>query len=148
MPDPAVSRWKQNGLAAFWREPKSDHWNLTADDECCRSLIELIDLMQNAQWSSRAQVSLTMPDRTANGDVAGAKFAKSIEICYPKDQVGREHWEIRSDQNLSLEIGFDRLFELRSVVNDIRVGNGDYSIGSDANPLWVWWWVNSPNDGG
>lgn len=104
-------------------------------------MVELLGLMENARWSSKVIVELTALTATANGDGANFHFAKTAILAFPKGRVPDMHWKLTNNEQLSLEIGLQRLIEFRSAIVDIRDGNGDYSVGDESAGLWVWWWI-------
>ena len=102
--------------------------------------------MQNSKWSSSATIELFVASRTANCSDGDLKLAQSLSLSHPKDRVAPDHWQL-GGRNLFLEVGSDRLGELLAAVEDIAEGNGDYSIGLESCPLWVWWWVEGAENG-
>lgn len=142
MPDPNVDRWRQRGRIAMWTEPNSSAWNFCADATGCDSLISLLQLMENAEWSSKASLKLSRPKMTASGDPAQIRFANNMTIAYPKGRVAEDHWGLAGKREPTLKFGLQGLQEFKSAINDIKVGKGDYSIGESPNELWIWWWVD------
>lgn len=145
MSDPKVDRWKQRGRICVWKH-KQRHvdWNLSADEVGCEALLALITLMETSRCPSRKTLSLVKPQNTATG-VNGwgrASFASQFILKYPKSQVPETHWEIVEDGSIvTLAVGLSQLHRLRVAILDMKNGGGDYSIGSDQAPLWIWWFV-------
>ena len=148
MGDPNVERWRQRGTIAMWmnrRDPRRSEWNIAADDAACDGLLQLFDLMENGEWSSKKELRLTKPVKTPDhGGDFPFRSAKQLTIKYPKDRVSNNHWQFTENgRKLLLEIGLTRLQELREAITDMKTGGGDYLIGDrDNNPLWIWWWIN------
>ena len=130
----------------MWRNEECSFWNLSANADGCRSLIELLTLMANAKWSSSAKIAITAPAQTANGPATDSTFPESFTLSHPKDRVVPDHWQF-SEKNPILELGCDRLKEMLAAVQDIADGIGDYSIGLESCPLWVWWWIEGAENG-
>lgn len=139
--DIIVDRWKQQGVICCW---KSDgKWNLTADDNGCLALIDLINRMNAATWGSKKEIKISSVQVLAN-DHPGSKprFASSLIIKCIKGNECADHWRLEErDAHLYLEVGNYWLTELLNVAHDIKNGGGDYHIGKKPS-LWVWWYVN------
>ncbi len=150
MGDPYVVRWRQRGDVSMWqnKDPRDPHWNLTADDPGCDALLDLLDRMERGQWPSNKQILLRKPVITADhgGDMP-FQSATHLTIKYPKERVPDDHWVLREEcRQLFLEIGLSSLRELRDAVVDLKNGGGDYMIGHDDSPLWIWWYVDRHGD--
>jgi hypothetical protein len=145
MSDPNVDRWRQKGCVSVWKH-KQRHvdWNITGDDAGCEALLDLLGRMKNASWPSRKVITLYEPRRTASGvPELAATFASELALKYPKSAVTDDYWSLEeTESGLQVVMGLSRLMELCAAVADIRNGHGDYSIGNDDGPLWVWWFCN------
>ena len=145
MGDPNVERWRQRGTIAMWmNRHRHREWNIVADDDACDGLVQLLDLMEIGEWSSKRELRLTKPVKTPDhGGVFPFRSATQLTIKYPKDRVPDDHWHFtENDRQLLLEIGLTRLQEMRDAIKDMKKGGGDYCIGDqDSNPLWIWWWI-------
>lgn len=131
------------------RNPRDRHWNLTADGPGCDALLDLLDRMEGGQWPSKKQILLRKPVITADhgGDMR-FRSATHLTIKYPKERVPDDHWDLREeDRQLLLEVGLSSLRELREAVTDLNNGGGDYTIGSDESPLWIWWYCDDLGSG-
>ena len=151
MGDLDVARWRQRGAVSMWknRDPRNPHWNLTADERGCAALLDLLDRMEGGQWSSKKRMSLRKPVITADhGGDRPFRSARHLTIKYPKDRVPDDHWDLREEKRqLLLEVGLLSLRELREAVVDLKSGGGDYAIGGDYSPLWIWWYCDDPDAG-
>jgi hypothetical protein len=157
MPDPTVARWKLRGRVCLWRYrtlgPRWHGWHLAADTEGCASLLELLDLMQRARFSSRATLPLTEPPEAVldvpNRDTYDARPATSWTLIHPKRVTEPRTWELSSSGTaVTLRFGSDYFPVLRKAIVDLSERTGDYAIGTerpDATWIWVWWW--SPHAG-
>ena len=145
MSDPTVDRWKQKGQVALWRlRPRRERfeWHLAADNEACRALAELIELMKAARWPSQKAIVLAHPERTATcgPNDRPPKFAAKLCLKYAKDSGDDELWEFTVDESLvRLVLGRVYIDEFARAVDDMSQGRGDYAIGPKRD-LWIWWW--------
>ena len=147
MADPKVEHWRQRGTICMWQSRRpAGAWNLTASDAACDALCELLDLMRDAQWSSKKELELKKAKVTAGHEGEPHRSATQLTIKYPKDRVPDDHWALQEQETtrkLLLEVGAARLQELRDAVTDLKTGGGDYSIGGDQARLWIWWFLDS-----
>ena len=146
MSDPHVDKWKPRGTVSMWLNrllQKFDGWNITADDVACDALLELFDRMENAKWPAKKRMPLVKLRVTADhGGRHRFRSATHLTIKYPKDRVADEQWTLEErDRELFLSVGLSRLRELRDAIVDMKQGGGDYCIGGDEHPLWIWWFV-------
>ena len=151
MPDPKVAKWKQKGCVYVWhyRDNLRNHpgWHMTADNDGCDALLELFDLMQHAEYSSRATVKLSEPhplDVSITNPGSRWYHAHSLEIRYPKDRMDERTWTLAEERGaITLIVGKENLQELRECIADVQQGGGDYALGPDDNSgdmeLWFWW---------
>lgn len=146
MSEPSVDAWRPRGVVSLWgKKHRRRDWNLTADDAGCDALIELCERMAAGRRPSKQRLPLVRPSITADdGGARPFSAASHWTIQYPKKAVAADHWEL-TDQNAEvlLVVGAARLEELRQAVVDLRGGGGDYRIGGDESPLWIWWYVES-----
>src|SRR5689334_12964068 len=141
MSDPKVDRWKHRGRLSVWKHKFGDtRWNLAADQVACDSMLELFELLKNSRWPSRKSLKLVRPKRTATRvPEYRATFAQRLIVKYPKSEVDDDFWAIEvSESIVTLVVGTSRLQELRDAILDMKNGGGDYTIGSDDFPLWIW----------
>lgn len=62
--DNLIEKYKHTGLLSVWRFPNSKNFkglNITFDDTARNSLIELIQLMLDSQWTSKKSISSKAP---------------------------------------------------------------------------------------
>jgi hypothetical protein len=146
MSDPLVNKWRMKGRASLWKNPRKTEkpWNFSADDRGAESLAELLQLMISAEDSSTASIPLNRPDVTADwGLGVRLTFAQHLTIHSRRNPELPEQWGLSgSPHAVNLEMGPSRVAELAKAVGDLRKGGGDYRIGMDETPLWIWWWVD------
>lgn len=152
MSDPQVDKWKQTGTVYCWRYRDNARnypgWNIAADKEGCAELLSLIDLMEAAPYSSSKTIRLTPPTddvlSVPNNRLGEARWtaARSLSLRYPKGKVEPDHWDLeREGDTLTLSIGEAKLRELRSGVEDMMAGEGDWGIGESDEEILFFWWV-------
>lgn len=144
MSDPNVDRWHRQGRVCMWKHwQRHTDWNLAADEIACDALLDLLDRMENAKWPSQKSLHLVQTTMTATGGAERkAKFAKELTVKYRKGIVPDDFWELSdTDGVVTLVMGLTHLRALRDAVADMKKGGGDYSIGDDGAPLWVWWFL-------
>jgi hypothetical protein len=143
MGDPQVERWQQRGTIFMWQDknPSYPEWNITADDNACDALLDLFDRMENGLYSSKKELRLTVPVKTAHA-LRPFRTGTHLTIKYPKGRIEDDHWVLEQNgQRLVLNVGLERLRELRDAIVDMKEGGGDYLIGGDQARMWIWWFV-------
>ncbi len=126
----------------MWRHPqKYKDWNLAADEIACDALLDLLDRMENAKWPSQMSLRLAKTSMTATGGAdRKARFAREFTLKYRKGIVPDDCWELSDmDGVVTLVLGLTHLRAFRDAVADMKNGGGDYCIGDDDAPVWVWW---------
>jgi hypothetical protein len=150
MSDPNISKWKHRGKSYLWRYKENTKnypgWHFSADEISCSAFIDLFNLMDVATYSGNCKISITPPNdallsipNNLNGN-ARYETAKQLVIKY--DPLKQVLWNItHNDSTVFIDIGKKYLLEFRKGIEDIKQGQGDYSIGpiADENRLWFWW---------
>ena len=148
MSDPNVDRWSQLGVVYLWKNkhPRMHEWAIMADDRACDSILDLLARMENAQWPSKRTLFVAKPTRPPDhGGDYKYRGATEWTIVYRKGTVSNDHWLLEErGQGILLSVGLSRLRELRDAMIDMKRGGGDYSIGDDETPLWIWWYIQQP----
>jgi hypothetical protein len=151
MSDLNVDKWKQVGHLYLWRYKEGlrnyPGWNVTADSLGSDSLIDLLDRMIDAQFSSQQMVHLSKPTDAhlviPNNGAASWKHASKLIISFPKERVSLDHWHLSIDgDKVILTLGLSNMREFRDAILDLKQGGGDYSIGTIAPEdqwLAIWW---------
>ena len=156
MSDPAVDRWKPTGKIYFWIFPEDARnypgWNCHVDRDGCNSVIELLDLMIAAPWSSSRTVTLTTTDpeiarRAGEGSIWHG--AKQLRIVHPQAQVTETSWEWSgSFFTPALTLGREKLVDLRTGYQRVASGDWDFCVhaddqqvhGIDRSKMSIWFW--------
>jgi hypothetical protein len=135
---------KQRGRISLWEhQQRHTDWNLAADDVACDGLLELLDLMKGGKWPSQKALIVVKAERTATeAPDRPALFATELILKFRKGEVADDFWQLESTgTSVKLSVGLSRLEQLGAAVADMKNGGGDYAIGSEESPLWVWWFV-------
>lgn len=142
MSDALVDRWKQRGKIALWRvkERPNKGWNFSGDAEGRSALVELLALMESARFGSRKTLTLVKVETTPDhGGVYTNRFAQVLVISHPKDRVPADHWALtHAEGEVKLELGSEWLAHLREEIAQLTKTHGDFAIGGDDAPLWLW----------
>lgn len=145
--DQSVERWKQAGRIAVWMNPrtKDEHWNLTSDPLGATSLLELLDLIEAAEFPVRRTLKVTKPNFTPDhGGRWKVRVADCLRLVHNRVEFEANRFNLLAfePKKLQLELGAAWLGEFRKAIEDIVQGGGDYSIGNrrkGSDELWVWW---------
>jgi hypothetical protein len=122
-------------------------WNFTVDKIASASLLELLDLMKNCEWSSSKEIEISNPTenqiKVPNNQKGSAKW-KTVSklILSSKKNTDKELWKvIEKETAIEIQFGENKLIELEKAINGIPKGIGDFAITSDSeeNILYLWW---------
>jgi hypothetical protein len=146
--DPLIEKYKSYGSVYIWqyreKNPKRRHWNLTADEDGCSSLIELLELMQNSRFSSKKLFKTTSPtnQQISIPNNRNPEWHSKPALSLRSLKENNCGWMLTA-KNDSLEIVFckEKLSELMEAIVKIKGGDGDFAISddNDNNVLYFWW---------
>ena len=146
MSNSIVDKLRVEGEIAVWSygdQKNYEGWHISCDDLGANFLLDLIDAMLVAQYPSKKIINLSTNRQLAMAPGVSRKprFAKSLALIFSREN-NSQYWEfVTVDKNIFLSLGVETITTLRKGIEDIKKGNGDYSIGN--NPcLWFWWKVN------
>jgi hypothetical protein len=133
-----VYLWRYKGNARNY-----PGWHLTANAQGCASLLELLDQMRGAQFSSEPAIPLSAPTQRQIG-VPNAPLQpvpmKGFQLYHSPTKLAADHWHLaESNERVRLEVGHENLSVLRKGIADVARHEGDYSIGPTGEELWFWW---------
>ncbi len=140
--------WKQSGQIALWhyaeRNRNYEGWHLTANDQGCGSLSDLIDAMMIDGEGATRSIHIVAPTpamlAVPNCPIRKIIAPSAFRITVASDPNA---WTFpEASEHARLDVGIDWLPLLRDGMSDIRKGLGDYSIGvtrKGSLPLWFWW---------
>lgn len=144
----AISEWVQRGHLWVWRyrDPGRNcrGWHFSADPAGCRSVIELLQLMNGATASHRTLKLAPVTDDVLGVPNFPRKPLGHFRTLRIEFQPGAEELALSPDDDrLVLIVGNARLQELLGGFVEVEVGLGDIAIApSDkrrADP-WMFWW--------
>lgn len=130
---------------------KYPDWHFTVNRIGSKSLVELLNMMEECEWSCKKEIILTNPTEkqtnVPNYEKGYAKW-KGIErmILNLKKDVEKEYWKIiQKDNEVEIQFGGNKLEELREAIKEIPKGGGDYGISNKSEEyiLSVWWNLDS-----
>ncbi len=146
-----IEKFKVNGKVYAWTYKDNQRnypgWNFTLDKNACKSLTELLDLMNTCEWSSKKSFGLEIPNElqislpnNQNGNAAWKTVSK-LTFNHRKNE-SENHWLIKKSENgIEIQFGINKLTELQNAIKGIPKGEGDFAISSenDENILYFWW---------
>lgn len=146
-----VNAWKQKGRVFIWRYPphKKTHegWHLTAEDDACDSLIELLNAMRSTPRSSRRTVTISKPTAriwgVPNFGEPRREALGPLTILF--DPQFSDLTLMEQNDRLLLRVGGARAEDLMTGLRDVRRGRGDYAFRPTERgvspPIWFWWMI-------
>lgn len=130
---------------------KYPDWHFTVNKIASESLQELLDMMEDCEWSSKKEIRLTNPTESQinvpnyeKGN-AKAKGMKMLVLNFKKD-VEKEYWKIvQKDNEVEIQFGANKAKELKKAIIGIPKGQGDFGIynTSEEDILYIWWNLDS-----
>lgn len=145
---PEAQPRKQVGRISLWRYTEHDRnfpgWHLNADAAGCQSLLLLIESLsvegeghRTVEIAAPAEAQLRVPNN--RGGEAPWTAPTKLRIALVRES-GVWAFPPGTDPAI-LTVGTAWLEPLREGVSGIRLGRGDYSIGTGNTglPLWFWW---------
>ena len=118
--------------------------NLSLDPEGCAYFKERL----NDQWPN-SSIPLTPPDdlvlsvpNNMNGK-ARVKAASKLKLLVNISTKDESILIIEDKDTISIAMSNTMKLKLVTAIEDIQNGTGDYSIGSNENSIWFWWWPTS-----
>jgi hypothetical protein len=119
-------------------------WNISFDKSVAEKLLELINLMDSCEWSSKKIIKVKTPSQTqlkiANNRNGEAKWKTkfSLVLNFKKDEPTL--WKMIEEENqIEIRFGQKRLIELRNAVVKKIDNLNDFAIYlDDENCLYFW----------
>lgn len=126
-------------------------WNFTVDKRASESLFELLNLMEQCEFSSKKEIQITIPTENQikvpnnqNGSAKWITASKLILKLIKKTEKG--HWEIiEKETEIEIQFGENKLVEFGKAITGIPKGNGDFAISSDSGESILCFWWNGNN---
>jgi len=147
-----INEWKQRGTLHLWRFKPDKRglkgWHFFADHIGCDNLVELLDLLKQANYPVKRTIKLEKtPHAIAKRPAA---LNKSYKVLTPDSlrfvrnpETEQDQWSSKmSGQSLEIELGYDRIEELADSIRKVRNGDYDFSIGptDGEQPQNIWFW--------
>lgn len=149
-----VSQWKQKGRTCLWRyKPKLklyDSWHFTADAEGCDSLVELLELMSQAEYSQHRTLTLTDPQPVGADQIFGPH---EMKVWHPEKlrlsfdpTMSTAPGLVEVDGRIEFALSPAEIQDLREAIADVRKGDADFGVGfgdKQENSMHIvrfWWW--------
>lgn len=143
-----AKRWRPSGRVSLWRYTENTRnypgWHLRADAAGGDSLLTLIDTLvgdpsfvHDVKITAPTKADLRVPN---NGDGQAAWIAPAGLRIVLSPLPGEWSFPASADPAV-LTLGMDWLAPLREGIAGMRVGRGDYAIGTrrSGEQLWFWW---------
>jgi hypothetical protein len=143
--DPMIEKFQVKGSIYFWKYISDQRnypgWNITADNDACNSMIELLEMMKRSEYPSRKSVK-TCPSTMKQVRMATEgryKTTELIKLHFKKE--AKNAWTIsETKEGLVIVFNTAKLTELKSSFRRIYMGKGDFAIsdGQQGNILYFW----------
>ena len=144
--DRTIEKFQFSGSLYIWKyvDDQSHYpgWNITGDNDGCDSLIELLEIMDKSDYPSRKSIK-TVPVTANQVKVANGgryKATESLKLDYKR--YGQIEWKTSETKDgLLIEFNKDKIKELKTSIQKIKKGNGDFAVSDslDDNVLYFWW---------
>ena len=146
-----IEKYKVVGDIYVWkyRENQRNYpgWNFTMDKNASFSMVELLNLMDSCEWSSKKLILLSKPTQmqldVPNNMKGKAKFKGYEELILNFRKTEDENYWVITELKDCIEIKFgkNRLSELKNAIMGIPLGKGDFGISdeNEDNILNIWW---------
>ena len=142
-----ANSWHQSGSVSLWRYTENERnypgWHLNADEAGCRSLVALLEALVADGGGSRT-LKLSAPTesqlRVPNNRSGRAAWVSPEKLRVVLSSSPGE-WTFPAEMApAALTLGSSWLDPIRTGIEGIAKGSGDFSIGGARGlPLWFWW---------
>lgn len=150
-----IKKYKVTGKVFIWKYKDNlrnyPGWNFTVDIKASQSLLRLLELMNNCEWSSQNIITTEIPTelqiRVPNNQNGNARWKtkKNLKLKCIKT-MSETHWLINEMENeVEIQFGKAKLEEFKNAITGIPEGKGDFDI-SDQNAeniMFFWWNLNN-----
>jgi len=114
-------------------------WHFTGTATGCRVFGDILRALHPERVPSRsvplsepAERELSVPDCSAQ--------VIAFDRLRVTHTTSAADWSIEEEgSEIELSLGSDGMTRLLAALDDIRIGRGDYTIGREEQPLWIWW---------
>lgn len=146
-----IQKFKVSGKVFLWKYKDDQRnypgWNLTVDKAASQNLVDLLDLMESCEWSTKknliteepTQAQLNVPNNQ-HGQ-ADWKSAQQLTLNSRKLESD-DFWAVIEDNgDVEIQFGKGKLKQLRTAIAEVPLGKGDFAISDtiEENILYFWW---------
>lgn len=144
-----IEQFRHKGRLFIWNfhpeNRNSPGWNLTGDTEGCSSLMELLEHMQGASFSSRKTIAIERATARQVKVITGAKpykWVTELHLQYKKGEPQLWYTE-EKEERLHITFGEREIDLLQTALQRIIKGEGDFAIGDSGQQhlLYFWWFL-------
>jgi hypothetical protein len=146
-----IQKFKVSGKVFLWKYKDNQRnypgWNLTVDKVASPNLVDLLDLMDSCEWSTKktltteepTQAQLNVPNNQRGQ--AGWKSAQQLTLNSRKLESDDFWAVIENNGDVEIQFGKGKLKKLRTAIAEIPLGKGDFAISDtkEENILYFWW---------
>ena len=145
-----IEKHKINGKIYTWIYKDNNRnypgWNFTIDSKASENFLELLNLMNTCEWSTKKAIKTELPTQAqlngVNNQSGIAKWKSKPNLTLNcKTNESRNHWLINElDNGIEIQFGKTKLVELQNAIKEIQKGNGDFAISdkNEENILYFW----------
>jgi len=146
-----IAKLKIIGRVFIWKYSDNignyPDWNLSVDKLASKELSNLLDMMNECEWSTNKTISTSKPTESEiavpNNQNGNAKWLTKPAIIFcTKSSFSPHHWVINEmPDSIEINFGKQKLQRLKEAIISIPSGNGDFSIADEnqKNILTFWW---------
>ncbi len=146
-----IEKYKVKGKVYAWTYKNNPNnypgWNFTVNKTASKSLIELLDLMNKCEWSTKKTIKLEVPTdlqiRVPNNQNGIARWETIPKLTLKHIKKEPEnHWLIKNSIDcIEVQFGTNKLIELQNTIKIIPEGKGDFCISNKncEDILYFWW---------
>ena len=145
-----IEKHKINGKIHTWIYKDNNRnypgWNFTIDSKASENFLELLNLMNTSEWSTKKVITTELPTQTqlngVNNQSGIAKWKSKPNLTlHCKTTESKNHWLIKElDNGIEIQFGKTKLVEFQNAIIEIQKGNGDFAISdkNEENILYFW----------
>ena len=143
-----IEKFTIKGEIYIWKYLENENnypgWNISFDRNVSEKLLELLNLMDNCEWSSKKTLQTNFPSQTqlgiANNRSGNAKWKSKSSLVLNLKKDEPTLWKIIEDEKqIEIRFGQKKLIEFRKAVVRKTNNLNDFAIYlDDENCLYFW----------
>ncbi len=121
--DPSIKKYKTKGKVALWKingDAKNyPGWHISFDEEARQSIFDLLQIMNNSEWSSKKEIDLVEPEKVGQKwihNCGGHKAMRKLVISNRIEPKSLFRIKAQAD-TLGLEFGENTLAQFSMHLN-------------------------------